>query len=327
MNCAGLIFDDSKHYIDHLAPFCALMNWPLIVCEPDVADLVRTYYPDVVLVERDLLDIDLPNLIVSCETPILLRASIPQWKGKSLWLPHGNSDKGWKSSYFECSLRPTDTALVYGQKMVDFMQEKKLAPTYIRVGNFRAQYWKQRRGFYESFLPKTQNNYLYAPTWEDVEGNGSFWHAFPQLAKNLPTSATLIVKLHPNTFRQQKIEIEILRGRWQQKENICFLEEFPPIYPLLSRCDAYIGDMSSIGYDFLYFNRPMYFLNPQKRDPLNDKGLYLFRCGHQIDPESFLFNLGRDYLGMLRQEIYQYTFDSCPDWTQLSKDLIGRFSL
>lgn len=45
-----------------------------------------------------------------------------------------------------------------------------------------------------------------------------------------------------------------------KSEGIQFIEDFPPIYPLLAQMDLYIGDMSSIGYDFLSFKRPMILL-------------------------------------------------------------------
>ena len=45
--CAGLIFDESSHYLDHLAPFCALMRWQLMVCEESVASrALSTILPD-----------------------------------------------------------------------------------------------------------------------------------------------------------------------------------------------------------------------------------------------------------------------------------------
>ena len=45
--------------------------------------------------------------------------------------------------------------------------------------------------------------------------------------------------------------------------------------------------MSSVGYDFLPFDKPMFFLNKQKRDPGLDRGLFLFRCGVEVLPEKF----------------------------------------
>jgi hypothetical protein len=308
---AGLIFDDSRHYIDHLAPFCALHSWPLIVCEEAVADLTRRYYPGLEVVEMKLWNLTLPKTVVTCDPRPLLESAIPAHpRINLLWLPHGNSDKGWKSSIFE-PLRG-QTALVYGQKMIDFMQSKQVFPNTIRVGNFRERFFSQNRSFYENViakeipLPKARMTYLYAPTWNDAEGNGSFWEMFPLLAAHLPEDCNLIVKIHPNTAVQFAPEIERLIGQYAKRTNLFFLTEFPPIYPLLSICDAYIGDMSSIGYDFLFWKRPMYFLKGE------GPSQFLYRCGIEIFPDqirSIFDENNNEERESIQAQVYAYTFD------------------
>lgn len=328
MEPAGLIFDDSPHYIDHLAPFCAQMDWPLWVCDPAAADLCRAYYPDLDVVEKDLFALALPNPLLACDPLALLNASFPGKPIRSLWLPHGNSDKGWRGPLFE-ALSSSETALVYGQKMIDFLRQKQVSARTVPIGNFRASYWESHRSFYtpilqEKILSRLPANpiYLYAPTWSDQEDNGSFWKAFPELAEALPSSLNLLVKLHPNIRRKDEIRLEVLLGRYEKRPNILFLEDFPPVYPLLSLASAYIGDMSSIGYDFLYFNKPMYFLNPNQRDAKSDPGLYLFRCGIETDPSGvFLHSQKSDALREVRQKTYNYTFAPVPKWADLKKKL------
>ncbi len=325
MKVAALIFDESSHYLDHLAPYCALQGWPLLVCEEAIALLAKKYYPDVETLEIPWHQITLPSTIVSCYPHSMLQAAFPTGKLNTLWLPHGNSDKGWKSPLIE-GLKTEPSLLVYGQKMVDFITEKGLPLSSFqiqRVGNFRLQYAQRHARFYQEILQKTfllpsaERTFLYAPTWKDTENNSSFWEAFPILAQALPEAYNLLVKLHPNTTRTHAPEIERLIGRYQNKKNIVWVTEFPPIYPLLQICDAYIGDMSSIGYDFLAFNRPMYFLNSQKRDPCIDKGLYLYQCGLEIQPENYvnLFQIDKEtresdlpQFSALREKIYTYTF-------------------
>lgn len=315
MHYAGLIFDDSRHYIDHLAPFCALQKWPLIACEGAVADLCRRYYPGLEVIEANIWNLSLPSTLVSCYPARLIQSAFPSSAScKILWLPHGNSDKGWKVPFFEALQR--ETALIYGQKMQDFLHKKHLSLPTVRIGNFRLRYWMQHRSFYDALalpLPPADKTYLYAPTWNDEEGNGSFWQMFPCLAAHLPSDCSLIVKIHPNTLRQQEIEIERLKGKYERNRNIVFLPEFPPIYPLLNRCSAYIGDMSSIGYDFLHWNRPMYFLNAKKENLENDPSLFLYRCGVCIAPEDagaiFYRRDDDSRFTDIRKQVYAYTFD------------------
>jgi len=309
-SAAGLIFDDSRHYIDHLAPFCALMGWPLIVCEGSVAELACRYYPDLEIIEKNRWDLLLPKTIVSCDPRGLIESSISLDSSAQLfWLPHGNSDKGWKGPFFE-PLKG-ETALVYGQRMIDFMSQKKIAPQTIRIGNFRLAYWMKHRSFYEGIvkkeilLRKASRTYLYAPTWDDREGNGSFWKMFPLLADRLPANCNLIVKIHPNTEIQFAPELERMIGRFSKKTQIVFLTDFPPVYALLNICDVYIGDMSSIGYDYLYWNRPMYFLKTENRPH------FLYQCGTEITAESIgsIFSEPHPDQRDAQRHIYAYTFD------------------
>lgn len=306
MKYAGLIYDDSRHYIDHLGPFCALMGWPLIVCEDSVADLALRYYPDLNIIKKDSLRTELPPNIVSCESRPLIQAAFPGQQFKNIWLPHGNSDKGWNSPFFE-ALQEEDLALVYGQKMIDFMHSKKVYPRTFKIGNFRWQYFIKHRDFYKKINPISQSKsqFLYAPTWDD---DCSLWESLPHLAKNLPNNSHLIVKFHPNTLCKFEVELEILMGRYAKHKNIIFVPEFPPIYPLLDVCHGYIGDMSSIGYDYLTFDRPLFFLNAKANH-------YLSRCGTAITAEQFKFST-IDRLSKVRKEAYNYTFESKPEWDQ-----------
>lgn len=331
MEHAGLIFDDSSHYLDHLAPFCASVGWPLIVCEPRIAALARRYYPGLQTVETDLRDLVLPRYLISCEPSAFLQAAFPRMREttKTLWLPHGNSDKGWKKPFFE-ALQEGETALVYGQKMVDFIERKNRKPRLIRVGNFRWRYFLKNELFYrgiaqEEIGPFRHPTYLYAPTWEDLEDNGSFWGSFPRLTEALPQEADLLVKLHPNTQRRYGAEIEILIGRYAHKKNLRFLPEFPPIYALLSLCSAYIGDMSSIGYDFLRFDKPMFFLPSQSPHAASSPSGYLYRCGAQVSLDALpsLFQSKETAaLSSIRREVDRYTFDDSASLSAIGEILL-----
>ncbi len=310
---AGLIYDDSRHYLDHLAPFCALLKWPLILCEQELAELASRFYPDLEIIHQPIEELKLPEILVTCETTPMLSALFPSRSFKHIWLPHGNSDKGMHTPFFE-ALQKETSALVYGQKIIDFMQDKKAYPKPIRIGNFRWEYFQKQRLFYETALPIPSGiNFLYAPTWDDAEKSCSFWDAFPYLAARLPEHSNLIVKLHPNTVKKFGPELEVLMGRYAKQKNLIFLPDWPPIYPLLNQCSAYIGDKSSIGYDFLKFDRPLFFLNANSDLPLH-------RCGAAIQPETFDFSIQDNY-SHLRKDLYQYTFDPTPEWPLIKKEI------
>lgn len=287
MKYAGLIVDDSFHYLDHLAPLCALLNWPLIVCEDSIAEQCQTFYPQVTLLRQKFSRLDLPPCIVSCDNRRMLSfllGPFNPWNGRLIWLPHGLSDKGWKGPFFE-ALGKEDLLLVYGQHMRNVLAQKKINLAQASIGNFRQKFYHFHHSFYERLLHErfgASRFILYAPTWEDSEENGTFWEAFPRLLDAIPPHLYLFIKVHPNTEKQFGPKLERCRGIAERVTNISFLDNFPTIYPLLSRTDVYIGDMSSIGYDFLCFQKPLIFLRRHKTNLLNDQSSFLMQYGKQI---------------------------------------------
>lgn len=307
MNCAGLIYDHSKHYLDHLAPLCSLLDLPLILCEPALVDLAHKYYPDLTILEERSLTLKLPSHLITCDNRPILKAAFPNQNFHILWLPHGHSDKGWNTPLFDI-LKGEKITFAYGQKMADSIGTKHR----FLVGNFRWHYFQKHKKFYEKLYPPSQKKtYLYAPTWDDAEKNNSFWASFSHLVKILPEQTQLLVKLHPNTVEKFLVDIELLKTRYEHHSNLIFLPDLPPIYPLLNLCDAYIGDMSSIGYDFLTFDKPLYFFNAKSHLPLH-------QCGAPVSPNTFS---DTDSFSPLRKKTYDQTFAPDPHWAQLRETI------
>ena len=333
MKTAGLICGFYPHHLDHLAILCIFLNIPLIVSEKEIEESGRKGYPGL-----KLLYIPEPALAnqVSCSYQVIfsclpkdlfdqiffISENVLQRKPLNIWVPHGNSDKG-HASYFIEALAKEKIALVYGQKMIDlFAQKNVYSQLYatISLGNYRLAFYQRHKNFYDRLVQKEilnrlspgKKRVLYAPTWEDGENSSSLQEALPKLIKTLPDHWNLILKIHPNTLHQSH-EIEKLLIKAQGKKNICIVREFHPIYPLLNAADVYLGDMSSIGYDFLSFLRPMFFLNQNRRDPKLDQGLYLFRCGRVIEKEQYeeIFSLIENEKGDFRKmqkKVYSYVF-------------------
>jgi CDP-glycerol glycerophosphotransferase (TagB/SpsB family) len=230
------------------------------------------------------------------------------YKGKTIWLPHGLSDKGWKSPFFE-ALQSEDLLLVYGQRMRDVLKEKNISLPQLSIGNFRKEFYLQHRSFYDALLPD-RRAILYAPTWEDGEQNGTFWHAFPKLIEQIPQDKHLFVKVHPNTQRKYAHQLEQF-----PKGSYTWIENFPPIYPLLNKTDIYIGDMSSIGYDFITFHRPLFFLRKEKTDPAQDPSAFLMQSGTQITLDE-IPTIYRSPAPVNHQKLISYAFDEAPNWTK-----------
>ena len=292
------------HYIDHLAPLSSLLDIPLIVSSEEVETLVNNFYPEVKVFQVPPLELlsffnSRFDIIFTClPTPMFKAITFSlETSDKNnllnIWCPHGNSDKGHHTLFME-GLNQEKVALVYGQKMIDFLSAKgsyNQLESVITVGNYRYKHYSKHKAaldaHFQSLFSFNSNPIIfYAPTWKDSENNSSFDHVFERLVDDLPDHFNLIVKLHPNTFSSPEL-LEIFSFRYSQKKNLLILPEFPPIYPILNGVDIYLGDMSSIGYDFLTFRKPMFFLNIQKRNPKTDPSLQLAQCGTVINPQDF----------------------------------------
>lgn len=344
----GLLYGPEEHHLDHLAPLCSLLGIPLIVTDDEIEALARKYYPQLDIQLRNYIEVG-ENLLQSFDAVI---CSIPRdifdeaffipqkLRGKKIhtvWCPHGNSDKGFSAPLMEGLLKE-EVALVYGQKMIDFFIQKGIyarLKAHVITGNYRLEYFKRNRDFYKTAtevgifrkLKPGLKTLLYAPTWQDYEGSSSFFQAAPSLIKMPPENWNLIIKIHPNMLVQSEREIANFIENISDHPRIQVITHFPPIYPLLAQVDAYLGDMSSIGYDFLSFDKPMFFLNPNDRDQSSDQGLFLYRCGREIkknemgDIFSIITNEGQEELSKIRQEVYKYTFAQDLSWKKVETSL------
>ncbi len=321
MKFAGLLPGPDLHHLDHLAPLCSFLEIPLVLTNEKIYELARLYYPALHLSFLSPLEMPLSFLeLYDCAITCLPRALIdelffiPQTilnrHLHTIWCPHGNSDKGWSTPFME-GLREEELLLVYGNRMRMFLKVKGVDVPTLSIGNYRLLYYQRHFDFYNSILPPSAHTtLLYAPTWQDLEQSSSLEGISLYLLKNIPQNTHLIVKPHPHLQLQNPRLLDRLKDSFQ------VLEDFPPVYPLLNQAALYIGDMSSIGYDFLSFKRPMLFLNPNQRDPQTDPGLYLSQCGSVLFPHDYS-NLYPRIASLLQnhqlkekqEEVYGETFD------------------
>jgi hypothetical protein len=351
---AGVNPQGQAHYLDHLAPVCILMGAPLLFTDEALQALAESSYPglqtlyvepeefsrEFLIAQYDLLLMsDLWDKKTFHEKYALLEKKY-QKRLRHVHCPHGFSDKG----YYLRKCAEEDILLVYGQNMIDLLESEHVqVPLHVRSGNYRYSYYKKHRPFYEALYQeqvqarflKKQRTLLYAPTWKDQEEATSFFAAAEPLFEALPGSWNMIVKLHPQLEQQEIADYYRIVGRYERKPNLLFLKEFPPVFPVLAQVDAYIGDMSSVGYDFLPFNKPMFFLNQQKL-PQTDRRCYLYRCGVEVRPEAYphLYTLiesnledDADRFSSIRAEMYAYTFGEERSFEQIKNEILAAADL
>lgn len=306
----GVLPGNRLNYVDHLVPLCQMMNIPLLCTDKWIYELIDLYYPAMSLICEEPADHCFDHALAPYEVLFyvdLFRSPHGAFqfceysysgKARSVCAQHGNSDKK-RNVFWAEKHADEDVVLLNGQHMIDFMKEKNVIdriPHLIRSGNFRQEYYLKNQSFFEKKinLPRSdKKTVLYAPTWSSLNAlsymrsdYSSFLSVHTSIFDRIPPKYRLFVKLHPYLFRYFPEEIEEIKRLYAGSPQIYFLDDIPLIYPLLEQIDIYLGDYSSIGYDFLVFNRPLFFLNMSGRDPLSDKGVYLFNCGRVIDPNE-----------------------------------------
>lgn len=334
----GLNPSSQIHYTDHLAPICILMDIPLLFIDELDYTLGKKYYPSLQALKQEYQEFN-PEFLI-CEYDVLFLSDLwdrntfherfgPLEKKynkilRHVHCPHGYSDK----AFYLKKCAQEDILLAYGKSMLDMLKRTGVwgrVHRYVITGNYRYSYFQKHRTFYDTVMKqeilsrfeKQQPLILYAPTWLDLEESTTFFDAYSPIIDQLPAHYNMIIKLHPRLELDDTAQYYHIVGKYEGRPNLLFLKDFPLIYPLLSYTDIYLGDTSSVGYDFLPFNRPMFFLNKFKRDPGLNPEVYLFRCGIDIAPEQYgeLYSIIEKHLSQdrerfreVRQRVYDYAF-------------------
>ncbi len=315
------------HHLDHLAPLCSLLDIPLITDVKRIYIACKKYYPMVNIHLQEGIDFSLEYLANNFDTII----TSSRFYAKELQLllqtlgtdmrfifcPHGNSDKGILNPEMD-PFQDQETAFIYGNQMRERIESLSCKPNQlIEIGNYRLHFYLKYKDRYDkiieeeiiSFFKEKRNVVLYAPTWQDMESSSSYFSVIDLLLKQVDDSFNLIVKPHPLLKEKYPSHLIRLTEKYRNHQRVLILEDFPLIYPLLNIVGIYLGDFSSIGYDFLYFQRQMLFCNPRKR---SDKGCFLHQCGITLkeDLSDFSSNISLNKNGFfkIQKEIYQNTF-------------------
>ena len=319
---ATAILTGLNTHLDHLGVLSSVLKIPLIVTDEKTQLLVQQYYPDLDVRYHDLNTLTLPflahNFDAIFETGKFwaaeLSSSINLLYGKKMrfvFCPHGNSDKGHTLQHHV----QQDISLVYGQHLLDLLKRTgayQKIDHVIPTGNYRLPYYLKHKTFYDALahhdifsrFTVQKPIILYAPTWHHNEHPTSFFssrsHHRPALRFNL------LIKLHPLLLEDHPAHTFSITCRYENHPSALFLTDFPPIYPLLNQCALYIGDHSSIGYDFLAFDRPLIFLSAGTT-PLSRCGLALTNLDHLNHAiHSELAN--PSFYAAHRQQTYHYAF-------------------
>jgi len=138
-----------------------------------------------------------------------------------------------------------------------------------------------------------------------------------------------MIKLHPFLAEDDPAQVFQITAHYENHDSVIFVDDFPVIYPLLNRCSLYLGDYSSIGYDFLSFDKPLYFLNRTNSSPLHACGLELPEpwkgklCPFLMET----LELNEKNYSSQRKKIYRYAFGEQRDPSSIKFDIFKALNL
>ncbi|MBM3184393.1 MAG: hypothetical protein FJZ64_03715, partial [Chlamydiae bacterium] len=249
--------------------------------------------------------------------------------GKSvdlIFCPHGQSDKGFQAPLL-APYAMQDIVLLYGELLVDMLKQLSIWPLSrtARIGDFRKLHYEMHQQFYDdlaekelfSKLPKNRPTLLYAPTWFDADGSTSFFTGGKYLLKEFPQEWNLVVKIHPLLKLRQPAEYESIIHQVEKRENFLIIDTFPPVHPILKKADVYLGDSSSVGFDFLPFHRPMFFFSTKNTGKIHQCGISFtsFKDLYQKIETNASFS-------KKKEDLYRYAFDPVPDLRETINSLL-----
>lgn len=348
---AALQLGDTMNYrLDHLIPLCDLFNIPLLLDSARVYNLAIQYYTPIKLILIGRLEcvayISNFDLFFVSEKymALSLQATCRLLFGKKIeffYCPHGNSDKGFIDLTMN-QLTFHKLSLIYGEQMRQRIHEMGLSSqihALVTMGNIRKRFYRKHEFFFNSIIKRTisfaskaiRHVFLYAPSWQDTEHSTSFFTICKSLIEHISPSDYLIIKIHPLLLTHNLGYVTHICENYKLKKNIQFITDNPLIYPLLEQIDIYLGDISSIGYDFLFFNRPMFFFDTRINPPSQSKSL--FQCGIEVplqyfkNPYPFIFSTLSENRkkSMIREKMYNYVFAEDPLDNELKQNILDSY--
>jgi hypothetical protein len=305
----GVALAWEPHHVEHLAPWCEALAVPLLLPErPDLFAVAGAYpglvvervpgwtMPEGIGVAGAAIRRRAPHVVLYSDLfgRNALRALFGGHRAapRVVYVPHGFSEKrqDWaRGTAFQ------DVAVLYGRHAFDQLARLGVAGylhQFIVSGNLRRGYYARHAAWFSALLAPLglaraprQRTLLYAPTWQDAIGSSSFFRAFATLVAGLPADWRLVVKLHPHLerFGESLDELAALcRGR-----DVHLVRASALTYPFLDLADAFVGDMSSLAYDYLACGRPMFFTNATEGTPGDAAGSRLFACGTVVAPDRY----------------------------------------
>jgi hypothetical protein len=254
-------------------------------------------------------DLDTYDLVI---TPTFLRPEERSPRTRAVQIFHGMSDKPFT---YERDFHDYVLCLCVGQRQVDRLLHypHNHGMRWTMIGYPKFDHPPTVLRLFETGKPTV----IYCPTWR--KGGISSIDLFlrhPEVIDQMAAEYNVIVKPHPNIFNPHRPFYD--QGIVDQLERMTgvVLIRSGNVMPWFAQADLCLSDISASGYEWLYFNRPIIFLNPQLgvlRPSTDFTSLtYLWRCGavcHDIRTLKAMIdvNLRRDRYRVRREALLHYS--------------------
>jgi hypothetical protein len=282
---------ENLHYFAALKPYLAHFvsqgrhdNF-LVLQERQVREDESPEYAGYTHLFTTACDLDAYDLVI---TPTFLRQEERSAHTRVVQIFHGMSDKPFT---YERDFHDYLLCLCVGQRQVDrlLQYEHNRSMRWTMIGYPKFDHPPTVPALFDNNKPTV----IYCPTWR--KGGMSSLDLFlrhSDVIAHLAVAYNIIVKPHPNIFNphrpfyDQSIvdQLEALAG--------VTLIRSGNVMPWFAQADLCIGDISASGYEWLYFDRPIIFLNPQPGgiEPSADftAATYLWQCGDVCQDMSAL---------------------------------------
>jgi hypothetical protein len=277
-------FCDNSHYFEAIRPFLAhFAASPRYECHivvrhigPGCRD--NPEYAGFQHLFTDEWDLDGYDLVI---TPTFLRADERTDRTRAVQVFHGMSDKPFT---YERDFSDYALCLCSGRKQIDRLHE------YPYNRDIRFEVIGYPKFDHPPTLPPLfesgRRTVIYAPTWR--KGDISSLDLFldnASVVDHIVEDYNLVIKPHPNTFsRDRQFYDQGIVDRLEAlTERGALLVKSGNVMPFFAQADLNVGDISASCYEWLYFDRPIVFLNPQPGvlRPSSDfrAATYLWQCG------------------------------------------------
>jgi len=351
MRFCAIYNKENNHIVDHLAPLCHILNMPLYLTDSSCYEMAKKYYPHINIRYLDHFDFEYlaknyDALFYCLFMEQNLKNNFKMFHNKNMHLifcPHGNGDKGFIKPFLK-RYEDQEHILTYGIHYINILKNlgisQKIKAPFI-IGNYRQHEYLKNKTFYQKIVEKEilphldpgKKTLLYAPTWNDEENLSSFFDAYNHVYELNENKYNLIIKLHPY-IKQHDPAAYYRITQDRSRKNFLLLSEFPYAYGLFDIIDGFIGDFSSMIYDFFSQKKPMFFLNTTK---LHDSHPTCFShqggimiSSHQLENLEKIIDDNIDEWPKQKIEIQTQLFHESfakKDYSNLKEDLIDFFQM